>query len=555
YDENYATCIDRSDLVDYADCANLVPLVKGIAKLVEQRQFHLGVSGSFKKEEQALGLTFEGSTQFDIENKTGDGVISIKENESQYSKKPVHTIRVGVDQEDVRLSYNSKLNAKFTIQTIKDLFGIVIDLMEDQNGRIYQWFGDKIDNMNETILMRVINGEYGLLFHNIIKEVELTNSQLSITISGKIFNLEDDITVEIGFDGENISFVHLVNFEAIGYVVDLRVDVLEWDENYYQLPTVDQMSYYDLSDIKTLAQLGLNVANMDYFHIKGTANIQIDAVIDISSFAKMKDLPVEVEVFENNGDVCIKGTLEGIPTLASGDILAVTNAPKSSLDFYYEGGYFYLTRHSYDKKGLTIWGGYKEITDECKTTKADFVDNMLGYLMGWGMRLQESSLIWNSIKDAIEEHADRTEAMDYASLLESYSYTSTSNSEYGNHKWDIGLNIAELANNTDLKSCSATIYGKEIVFDIPEDVRSEMLLTDPNAPETLVGDYLTHLDASLLVKAKSILTVDMSASLNLIDIDPFLTYEDFETATLTAASYAQFRSYVNSHVALNPVYF
>ncbi len=542
YDVNYSTGIDRNNIDEYADCYNLVPLVNGIKKIFEQKQFALRVEGSLKKEGQAKGLTFNGSTQFDLEAKTGDGEISITENESQYSKKPVHNVKIGVDDQDVRFSYNNRLNGKFTIQTIKDMFAVVTDLMSDQNSRIYEWFGDKIDNMNETILMRIVNGEYALLFHNIIKEVSLSDSALHITIAGKIFNLENDVTIEIGFNEDQITSVHLVNFEAIGYTVDFKVNLVEWNDSYEKLPVDNGKNYYNFSDIKTLAMLGLNVANLDYFHIKGTANINMDAIVDISAIANLTDLPVEVEIFENNGDVCIKGTLKNIPTINSAifgtipNLLVAQNEKyRSSLDFYYEGGYFYMTRHSYDATViLDIPAKYTARTDYVRTDKEDFVDNILGYLMGWGMRLNECSTIWNAINNAIEEHADRTEAMDYASLITNYKFVNNSTSTYGNNKWDIGLNIAELANNDQLKSCNATIYGKEMMFVNPETGEEEY------------KDFLTHLDAALKIEA-SVLNLDLSASLNLIDINPYLTYEDFETNSLTKTSYAQFRNYVNSH--------
>jgi hypothetical protein len=541
YDVNYSTGIDRNNLTEYADAQNLVPLVSGIKKLVEQKQFALRVEGSLKTTSQAKGLTFNGSTQFDLESKTGDGEITVVDNESSFSTKPSHNIKIGVDDQDVRIRYNEKLSCKFTIQTIKDIFGIATGLMNDETSRIYQWFGDKIDSMNETILSRMLNGEYALIFHNIIKEVSLTDNELRLTVSGELFNMENDVTVEVSFNEDGITSIHLVNFEAIGYVVDLKVDVVSWNESYSKLPLDNGSNYYNFSDIKTLAQLGLNVANLDYFHIKGTATINMDAVVDISALANLTDLPLEVEVFENNGDVCIKGTLKNIPTINSAvfgtipNLLVAQNENyRSSLDFYYEGGYFYLTRHSYDAKVvLDIPTKYTARTDYVKTDREDFVDNILGYLMGWGMRLNECSTIWNAIKDAIADHAERTQAMDYASLLTNYSYTDKSTSSYGNNRWDIGLNIAELANNDQLKSCNATIYGKAMEFTNLEGEK-----------ETL--DFLTHLDAALRIEA-SVLTLNLNASLNLVDIDPYLTYEDFETSSLTKTSYAQFRSYVNAH--------
>lgn len=550
YDENYSTGIDRNSIDEYADAANLVPLVNGIKKLIEQKQFALNVNGSLRKNNEEKGLTFIGSTQFDLDKKTGDGEITITENESIYNKKPTHNVKIGVDNQDVRFNYNDKLNGKFTIQTIKDMFGIVTELMSDQNSRVYQWFGDKIDNMNETVLMRIVHGEWALLFHNIIKEVSLTDSELNITISGDIFNLEDDITLIVGFNEESITSIHLVNFEAIGYVVDLKVDVVDFVDNYPTLPTTEEATYYDFSDIKTLAQLGLNVANLDYFHIQGKANIDmtVDLIfdIDVSSFMNLKDLPIDVEIFENNGEVYIKGSISNVPTINESKVLGIgTGLPKlslaqdtshrSSLDFYYENGNFYLARHSFDevKSGL-VSTKLVEVTSYCKTDKEDFVDNILGYLLGWGMRLNECSTIWNKIGDAIEEHKDRTEAMDYASLLTNYAFTDESSSEHGNNRWDIGLNIAELANNDQLKSCDATIYGKEMEF------------VNPESNEIEVKDFLTHLDANLSIEA-SILSLLISASLNLNNIDPYLTYEDFETSTLTSTSYAQFKSYVASH--------
>ena len=444
----------------------------------------------------------------------------------------------------VHISYNSKLNCKFTIQTIKDIFGIATELLNDEGSRVYQWFGDKIDSMNETILSRMINGEYALIFHNIIKEVSLTDSELRLTVSGELFGMENDVTVEVGFNEDGLTFVHLVNFEAIGYVVDLKVNLVEWDDSYSKVPADTGNNYYNFSDIKTLAQLGLNVANLDYFHIKGTANMDMNAIVDVSAIANLSDLPVEVEVFENNGEVGIKALLEGIPTLVNGNIASTAfyhtfgNPPKSSLEFYYENGYFYMTRHSYNHE----WFHYVEIEDSIKTTKEDFVDHIMEYLLGWGMRLKESSTIWKSINGSMEEHKDRTEAMDYASLLTDYSYKNDSTSEYGNHEWGIGLNIAELANNNDLKSLDAIIYGKNMEF------------TDPDTGDKINKDYLTHLDASIRIEA-SVLKLTIDASLNLIDIDPFLTYEELTTSSLTSESYAQFKSYINSHPTLNPVSF
>lgn len=545
YNESFDVGINRNEINTYGDYANLVPLVKGIKSLVEQKQFALSLNGSLRKNNEVKGLTFEGSTQFDLDEKTGDGEVTITENESTYSTKPKHKIKIGVDNQDVRFNYNDKLNGRFSIQTILDIFDIVVDLVKSEDSRIYQWFGEMIENMSSTVLMRVINGEYTLLFHNIIKKLDVNSNSLDVTISGDIVGIDSDLTINVGFNNQQITGVSIVDFKVLDYTINLNVNVTSWNENYSKLPTVDQVSYYDFSDIKTLAELGLNVANLDYFHITGTANLNMNVIgISLDGLANLKDMPVEINIYENNGNVCIKGTISDIPTVGIINGIDARDDHFKSLDFYYDNGFMYLTRHDYTADYFIVRiGNYYEVTDSIKTTTEDFTAHILDYLLGWGMGLNRSPLVWNAINNAISEHAERTKAMDYASLLTNYAYTPSSNSTYGNYRWDIGLNIAELANNTDMKSCNATIFGRDMTF------------TNPDTSEKEIKRYLSHLDANLGIEAGGVFSLNISASLDLVDIDPYLTYKDFLTNSLTKDGFTSFKSYIASHQSDLPLSF
>ncbi len=541
YDTSFETGINRNEIDSYSDYANFVPLVKGVKKLVEQKQFGVSLEGSFKKDNQEVGLTFDGYTQFDLDAKTGAGNISVVENESKYDVKPVHNINIDVDNQDVRFTYNDNLNGKFKIQTIKDVFTIVLELVESKDSRIYQWFGDTIENMNKTILMRIVNGEFALLFHNIIKSVEVTPENMDITVSGAIFNLTTDINVNIGFKNDNITSLSISNFEALGYTINLSASMKDYNISYAPVKSETEVNFYDLSDIKTLLCLGLNVANLDYFHITGTA--KLDLIIDslnwnLSDTLGIDKLPVDIEVFEDNGKVSIRGTLKGIPTVLGVNAhpdssLGGIKQPDKSLDFYYKDGYMYLTRHDFAKKSM--FHSYYEITDYCRASTQEFTDNIMEYLIGWGMGLNRSSLVWSKINGAIADHAERTSAMDYSNLFTDYSFNGNSSSSYGKYQWNIGLNIAELANNDQLKSCNLSLYGADKAF------------TDPQSNQEVIKEFLTHLSAALHIEANPIV-VDISAELDLVDVDPYLTYEDLLTNSVTSTSYSSLLNYVSAHL-------
>ncbi len=257
--------------------------------------------------------------------------------------------------------------------------------------------------------------------------------------------------------------------------------------------------------------------------------------ISLDGLANLNDMPVEINIYENNGNVCIKGSVSNIPTVGLINGIDSRDDHAKSLDFYYDSGFMHLTRHDYTADYFIIrTSDYYEVTDYVRTTTEDFVDNILEYLIGWGMGLQRSSLVWNKINGAISDNAERTEAMDYSKLLTNYAYTPASNSTYGNYCWNLGLNIAELANNSDMKSCDITIYGKDMTF------------TNPTSNEIEAKKYLSHIDANLGIES-SVLTLGISASLDLIDIDPYLTYEDFNTSSLTKNGFSAFKSYIASH--------
>ena len=395
--------------------------------------------------------------------------------------------------------------------------------------------------MNKTILMRIVNGEFALLFHNIIKSVEVTPENMDITVSGAIFNLTTDINVNIGFKNNSITSISISNFKALGYTINLSASMKDYNISYAPVKSETEVNFYDLSDIKTLLCLGLNVANLDYFHITGTA--KLDLIIDslnwnLSDTLGIDKLPVDIEVFEDNGKVSIRGTLKGIPT-----VLGVNAHPDSSLggikqhdkslDFYYKDGYMYLTRHDFARKSM--FHSYYEITDYCRASTQEFADNIMEYLIGWGMGLNRSSLVWSKINGAIADHAERTSAMDYSNLFTDYSFNGNSSSSYGKYQWNIGLNIAELANNDQLKSCNLSLYGADKAF------------TDPKSNQEVIKEFLTHLSAALHIEANPIV-VDISAELDLVDVDPYLTYEDLLTNSVTSTSYSSLLNYVSAHL-------
>ena len=533
YDSTFDVDINRVNQDEYSDLALLSPIVESIKNLMSQKQFALSLSGSLRKENQQTGLTFSGYTQFDLSNDSGDGEITIVENESEFETKPTHNLKVGVDQKDVRLVYNDSLKGRFTIQTIKDMFGIVDKLLTDQNSRIYQWFGEQLENMSSSILSRVINGEYALLLHNIFKSISISSTGVNIVVNGSLFDIASDINVQVGLSEGNITSLQIVDLSSFGYTINLDVTLNEFNNDYQKLPSYLEDTYYDFSDIKLLADLGLNVADLDYFHLNGTVLMNMEFIgISLDKLAGIKDMPLDAHIYENNGNVCIYAKIENIPCVGPINGVNWFDYNKKTLEVYYDSGYIYMTRT--ENKGKNI--------SYVRTEINDFTAHIFEYLLGWGMGLQRNSTIWNSLNGAVTTTNPRTQAMNYANILTNYQYSYLANNEYGNYCWDLGINVAEIANNTDLKNLTATIYGREGAY------------VNPTTNETVYMNFLSHLDAAFAVSTSGF-SMDLSASINLIDVNPFLTYNDFLTNELTAAGFTNFKNHVASRINDSPLTF
>lgn len=542
YSDEYVTSIDRSDISSYSDYSNLIKLSKGLNALIsqEEKKYAIGFNGSLTSTEKQYGLSFNGKARFDINdplqiNQSGDGEITIIEEESSFNPKPTHNVKVGVTGTDALFVYNNDLKGKFTVQTLRDMFGVAFDLIKDKDSRIYEWFGEMIDNMNSTVLMRVVNGEYNLLFHNIIKDITLTNNNMHIVVSGKILDLDSDITLNIGFSEDKISSIELVDFVFSKYTIALNATLEDYEESATVVPSESKAKYYDFSEIKTLLNLGINVANLDYFHIKGNASITLKfGSLDLKGLANMKNLPIDIKVFENNGSVSIMGKIENIPqqTAVNGGI----NFYTKTCEFYYSNGNVYIKRIDNATSSFP-----KPSSKSVKTTLEDFNDNILEYTLGFGLNLQYSNLIWNQIKGAMTKTEERTTPMNYANILTNFNYENGTN-DYGEHRWDIGLNMQELTNNKDMKTCDVSLFGK----------RSEFYEIDEKTNEKIYKDFLSHLTFGMFIDTGK-LSVDMSANLDLIDIDPNLTYKDFETCDLTKDAYALLNSYLVEHANDSPL--
>lgn len=529
FDENYKTSIDRNNLSSYSDYANLVPLMNAINNFLTQsdKKYALGFSGSLTSTEKQYGLSFNGKMRFDLSkplqvDQSGDGEITIVEEESTFDPKPSHNVKVSVTGTDALFEYNNSLHGKFTVQTLRDMFGVAFDLIKDNNSRIYQWFGDTIENLNETVLMRIANGEFDLLFHNVIKNLSIDDGMMSITVAGSLLNLDNDLTIKILFDENNLSSVEILGLSLDKYKLELKANVLSYNESATAVASEDEATYYDFSYIKTLLKLGLNVANLDYFHITGNISMTLKFVgVDLKGLADMKNLPIEIEIFENNGNISLRGKITNIPqqTALNGGV----NTRKKTVEFFYKDNYVYISR-------TDNVGGLLEETKSVKATLEDFSNNIIDYTLGFGLNLS-ACVFWNSIKGAMTETSERTTPIDYSKILTNFVYTNGQN-DYGQHRWDISLNMAEIANNPDLKSCNVSFFGKQSEF---QDDNGEYL------------DYLSHLLFDMFIEAGS-LSVSMSANLDLVDVDPNLTYLDFETSEKTKDSYQYINNYVSNHI-------
>ena len=145
-----------------------------------------------------------------------------------------------------------------------------------------------------------MNGEFELLFNDYIKKLYADESIIDIIISKDLLGIDGDLELVIGLDEtQNLKYINIPNFTLGEQVINFEATLVSYNNEYQKLPAETEVKYFDFSEIQILLALGLNTAEISYFHLVGELNLPMKllSIFDLSNICK--DIGLEIEIFND----------------------------------------------------------------------------------------------------------------------------------------------------------------------------------------------------------------------------------------------------------------
>ncbi len=388
------------------------------------------------------------------DNGFGYGEVSIVDYDGY-----LHNVKVDLKSvNEVLFSYNSTLNGKMKIQTLKDLYSLIKDITIDNPDDHMKEIVNKIfDSTTSLPLNEIINGDYTLLLTtNIINSLEVTETYIDMNISLDIlsmshvsFNLK--IEYETGsepslkalkFSNLNIDGItENKSFEFNAYLKEY--DVSKDTSSTYRLDR--NANYIDFGDLKVLLQLGINTSKYNYYHFNGNAHLNLAKIMN-------KDLPLDIKVWSksddnHDSDVKIDINLTNIPTVNTVNADALATKSFRSAHIFYHESMFYVDRYEEE----TVWFRQKTRNYAGVYTTEYFFANVLKILLQDVMGINDT--YFNYIEQSTNDNSNYQ--IPYEKVLKDFKYNES------DHNFYFDLDIEALSGNSDLKTLTVTARADE----------------------------------------------------------------------------------------------
>ncbi len=456
-----------------------------IFNLVQQTKFGANIYGSIG------GITFGGSTQFDLDTKSGCGTISIDDPEGRTHNVIIDITGPENDEFNAEMVFdyfdanNNHMKGIVSIASLNELINVVMDILNSGEIRWSQY----VDKINETILSetinRVKNGEYeALLIDNIINSFVIDESGITVEVNGNLIGETNPLTLKVltKEDG-SLKGVSILG-TAMGLDLDINVELTSFNAEHLTLLTVDD-SYIDFGDITTLVEYLFNTAQLNYFDLSGKLGLGGSTIMELASSLLGVDMDLEAKVvIDEEENVSAYIAVKGIPTtLLLSNYGTIGNDSNSEMYIDIKNECVYIHNK------VTGLFNIKMGETSLKLTLNEFINNIEYYLVN----------VFLNMKIDIPETKENL--ICFPKIISSYSFT-----DGENPKWQIALNMANLVGSNALNDLTATITGNK-------------------------DGYISGLNASLGV-LNGLLDVNINASLNNIG-------KEFD--------FSFFTNYINDH--------
>ena len=421
------------------------------------------------------------------------------------------------DVNEVLLSYSTvtgtsrdanvdPMNVKIKVQTLKDLVDIVTTLVKNPDDHFNELFGSMLNSTGNMPIKDIIGGDYlQLLATNLIDRFEVGQDYIEMDIALDIISLEGtSFTTRIEFTTEQgypvgLKALKVSNLSFEGLNIEFNAYLKDFDENLEseRLPNSVAAEYIDFSDLKVLLELGINTSKNNYYHFTASANVSF------TFWSLPIDLPIDIKVWTDHGDVKVSMDLLDIPTITG--FTAPLLRPSTSdrvAHIYYHDGYFYINRTEQYTSGVLIWKTTHYVEYVAKYNVEDFLDDIIMILCKDVICLNDTWV--DLIAGKIQKTNDENYQMKYENILNGFLYSKTG------HYFYFDINLAEIANNEQLSK-----FTVKVRTDASD---TNLVGLDVNLIVSFLGDEGIALTASLDL-ADCSLVADQSN--NLVALDEF----------------------------------
>lgn len=501
------------DNVNYQSVDHLVPLVCLYDLYKDMTQFRIEFDANISKDpttDEETGvtttyndITVDGGLQFELDpQRKEEGHVNVGYGYGELSivdrKNIQHNIKADMKNVDeILMSYSTvigdatrdantdPMNVKMKVQTLKDLVDLVSTLVKNPDDHLNEILGKVMDQTATMPIQEIIAGDYlQLLTTNLVDRLEIGDNYVEVDIALDVLAMAGtSFTVRIEFAQEadgtfcGLQALKISNLSFNGLNIEFNAYLKDFDPNLESSRLSPAEEYIDFSDLKVLLELGINTSKNNYYHFTATAELVFSLVFDFEM-----ELPIDVKVWTNHGDVKVSIDITNIPKV----IVASRNLTAKDMEshIYYHDGVFYVNRtETYSK---LEWFKIKQhkIEQASKYHTDEFFDNILQILCYDVLGLSDTVL--DAINKSVNKNSENYQ-MKYENILNDFVYSSSG------HYFYFDINLAKIANNSQLGNLTVKI------------------LTDDS------NTVLTGLNAHLAINLTSVLGINITLKLQLAD--------------------------------------
>lgn len=432
-------------------------IVEAVMPLLKQKDFRIEFSALVDSTEANVkDITVNGGLQFNVsDHGFGYGKAVIVDRDDYH-----HEIKADMKTKDEFLfSYNDTLNGKFSSKTLKELYALVSDIINNPDDHFIELFGDLIEAMKNTPIGKVMEGDYlALLDTDLINSITIDETHIAMNISLKVIGMDDkNCDFEIFYHRDNeldkayLDGIKLSNLVIGTNEITFTANLKEFDPSKESERLDPYEEYLDFSDIKVLLQLGVNTSKFEYFHFSAKLKFSLHIIVDIE-----REIDLDIQIRNNKGKVQVAVEMENIPII---DLKLInfngnddyTGTDGRSASLYFNEDTFYVKRVDDVHTFLSIHK-YR-VTYAATYTQEYFMDHIAEIMLGDILGVQDR---W--IEDIVgDSSTDSTsKQIEYEKILKDFKYD-----EYAG-KFTFKIDLYALTHVSVLQTLDLVVYEDKV---------------------------------------------------------------------------------------------